>query len=273
MKLSAANIAVVAASLLALNLLCKPVAAERVDLHLVLAVDISGSIDAEEARLQHDGYVQALMHPAVLAAVHSGPLKRIAVTYIEWAGAPYQEVLADWAVIHDAESAKRFADEIARQPIDTAQWTSISAAIETGMALINQSPHRSRRRVIDISGDGANNNGPTINAVRDYAVSAGMVINGLPIINGRQSRYGMPQMPNLDRYYRECVIGGPGAFLIIANGFKDFARAIRRKMILEIAGRFPELKRRSPFKLADYHKPKGDCLDGEHWLQQHFDDY
>ncbi len=265
--------AAIASSLLALSLLCKPVAAERVDLHLVLAVDISGSIDAEEAHLQRDGYVQALTHPAVLAAIHSGALKRIAVTYMEWAGAPYQEVLADWAVIHDAESARRFADEIARQPMDTAQWTSISAAIETGMALIKRSPFQSRRRVIDISGDGANNNGDTINDMRDRAVAAGVVINGLPIINGRQSRYGMPQMPNLDRYYRECVIGGPGAFLIIANGFKDFARAIRRKMILEIAGVFPAPQPRSPIILADYHKPKGDCLDGERWLQQHFDDY
>jgi hypothetical protein len=254
-----------------------PAHAERVDLQLVLAIDISGSIDAEEARLQRDGYTQALTHPAVLAAIHSGPLKRIAVTYLEWAGDPYQSVVADWAIIDDAASAKRFADEVASQPIDRAQWTSISAAIRFASQMFKHSPHRSRRRAIDISGDGANNHGAHITAVRERAIAAGIVINGLPIINGRQSRHGLPPLPYLSAYYRECVIGGPGSFLIVANGFKDFARAIRRKLILEIAGHFPPSRpTRAPgprLILADYHKPRGDCSDGEWWLEQHFEDY
>lgn len=261
--------------------------AERVDLQLVLAVDISGSIDEDEARLQRDGYVKALTHPAVMAAIHTGALKRIAVTYVEWAGDPYQEILADWAVIHDPESAQRFADEIAAQPVDTAQWTSISAAIRFGMDMFHMSPYQSRRRVIDISGDGANNQGSPITPMRARALAAGYVINGLPIINGRPSRYGMPPLPYLDKYYKTCVIGGPGSFLIVANGFRDFARAIRRKLILEIAGRHPDpLRQNQPQRqhagapgviLADYDydydKPRGDCMDGEHWLQMHFEDY
>lgn len=259
-----------------------PAAAEKVDLGLVLAVDISGSIDADEARLQRQGYVEAINHPAVMAAIHSGYYKRIAVTYVEWAGDPYQSILADWAVIHDAASAKAFADIIANQPIDTAQWTSISGAIRFGMDMFALSPYQARRRVIDISGDGANNNGLPILPMRKRAIEAGYVINGLPIVNGKPSRFGMPQIPNLDTYYRECVIGGTGAFIIVANGFQDFARAIRRKLILEIAGRpapaapgtaaaAPRL--RPGVVHADYHAPTRDCMDGERWLQLHFDDF
>lgn len=249
-------------------------AAERVDLELVLAVDISGSIDEDEARLQRQGYVQAITHPAVMAAIHSGHHKRIAAIYIEWAGDHYQEMLADWAVIHDADSAKRFADEIARQPVDTAQWTSISGAIRFGMDMFALSPYQSRRRVIDISGDGANNNGLPVLPARETALAKGYIINGLPIVNGRPSRFGMAPIPNLDEYYRDCVIGGPGAFIIVANGFKDFARAIRRKLILEIAARpGPVPAPTGRIVLADYHKPNRDCMDGERWLEMHMDDF
>jgi hypothetical protein len=265
--------AILIASLLALALAIKPAWAERVDLQLVLAVDISGSVDSEEAKLQRDGYVQALTHPAVLAAIQSGPLKRIGVTYVEWAGDHYQEILADWAVIDGPESAQAFAGRIARQPIDTAQWTSISAVIRFGMDMFDLSPFQGSRRVIDISGDGANNNGETIIPARDRAVAKGIIINGLPIVNGRSSRYGMPQIPNLDEYYRDCVIGGPGSFLIVANGFTDFARAIRRKMILEIAGLTPPPAQAPLLQLAQFQpKKKRDCLDGERWLRQHFED-
>ncbi|MEK9752326.1 MAG: DUF1194 domain-containing protein, partial [Rhodospirillaceae bacterium] len=176
-------------------------AAEPVDLELVLAVDISGSVDEDEARLQRQGYIQALNHPAVMAAIHSGFHKRIAATYVEWAGDHYQEVLVDWMVIHDPASAKRFTEEINKHPNDTAQWTSISGAIRYAMERSRRSPHTSRRRVIDISGDGANNNGASILAVRDQAIQAGFVINGLPIVNGKPSRFGAPQIPNLDKYY------------------------------------------------------------------------
>ena len=247
--------------------------AEAVDLQLVLAVDVSGSVDADEARLQRHGYIQAITHPAVMAAIHSGFHKRIAGTYAEWAGDHYQETLADWTIVHDMESAKRFAAEIANQPIDTAQWTSISGAIRFGMDLFARSPHSSRRRVIDISGDGANNHGIPILVQRERAIRAGFVINGLPIVNGKPSRFGKPQIANLNKYYRDCVIGGTGAFIIVANGFDDFARAIRRKMILEIAGRMPPQPALVPTLIpAQYRTTERDCMDGERWLMQHFED-
>jgi hypothetical protein len=244
--------------------------AEPVDLELVLAVDISGSVDEDEARLQRQGYIQAFNHPAVMAAIQSGFHKRIAATYVEWAGGHYQETLVDWTVITDPASAKRFTDEINRQPIDTAQWTSISGAIRYGMKRFSQSPHSSRRRVIDISGDGANNNGLPILGVRDQAIQAGFVINGLPIVNGKPSRFGARQIPNLDTYYRDCVIGGTGAFIVVANGFEDFARAIRRKLILEIAGIVPPPPRFIP---AQFGGTNRDCLDGERWLMRQMDDF
>ena len=245
--------------------------AEAVDLELVLAVDISGSIDDEEAALQRQGYINAITDPKVLATIRAGRRGRVAMTYVEWAGDHHQQVIADWAVIHDQASAAAFAAEIGRRPLKVAFWTSISAAIDFAMSRLAASPHQTRRRVIDISGDGANNNGETVLPARRRVLKAGVTINGLPIINGRPSRYGMMPIPDLDRYYRECVIGGQGAFLVVANGFADFARAIRRKMILEIAGRAPApVARLVPASISG-RKP-GDCLDGEWKLQWDLED-
>lgn len=207
-----------------------------VDLELVLAVDVSGSIDDEEAALQRKGYVGALQHPEVIAAVRSGMLRRIAVTYFEWAGNGWQQNVMGWHLIEDRLSSRAFAAALAASPIGTGPWTSISSAIDYAVPLFAANRFEGTRRVIDMSGDGPNNMGRLAPAARDEAVARGIIINGLPIMNDRPNISRFP-MPNLDLYYRNCVIGGPGAFIVIANDFKDFARAIRRKLVLEIAGR------------------------------------
>ena len=214
----------------------KPVA---VDLELVLAVDVSGSVDVEEARLQREGYVAALASKEVLAAIRSGFLRRIAVTYVEWAGAGFQIRVLDWAVIDGEDSARAFASRLAAAPINTGPWTSISGAIDFALPMFAANGFDGTRRVIDISGDGANNSGFLVTEARDRAVAAGVVINGLPIVNDRVQIFGGRQIPDLDQYYAGCVIGGPGAFLVIAKDFRDFARAVRRKLIFEISGLVP----------------------------------
>jgi len=215
------------------------VAAEAVDLELILAVDVSGSIDEEEARLQRDGYVQAFRHPRIVEAIRHGPRGRIAVAYYEWAGFQHIKIIADWTLIHDAASAKAFADTLSWSLPETARRTAISQAIDYAVPYFDKNQYHGTRRVIDISGDGPNNWGRRVTEARDAAVAAGIIINGLPIINDRPSFYGSRPMPNLDLYYRNCVIGGHGAFIVVANTFKDFAAAILRKLILEIAGRTP----------------------------------
>lgn len=215
-----------------------PTAAEigrEVDLALVLAVDVSGSIDADEARLQRQGYVAAITDPEVVGAIRAGIHRRIAVTYVEWHDYGMHRVLIDWTEIADAASAKTFADRLAEQPINIGRRTSISGAIEVGMELLRASGVQPLRQVIDISGDGANNDGEPVDLARDRAVKAGVTINGLPILNDRPNRFGFPNQPDLDKYYEGCVIGGPGAFLVVAKSFETFAVAIRRKLILEIA--------------------------------------
>lgn len=239
-----------------------PATAELVDLELVLAVDISGSIDREEARLQRAGYVQALTDQQVVRTIMAGKLGRIAVTYVEWAGTHYQATVIDWTVIDGPGSATAFAEKLAEAPIHTQMWTSISGAIEYGILKLRQSANPGRRRVIDISGDGPNNDGDSVVKLRDRAVAAGIVINGLPIINDRPSPWGMIPMANLDLYYEDCVIGGNGAFLLVANSFQDFGRAIRRKLILEIAGLQPVPEPRTGIVLAS-NRERPPCNIGE----------
>lgn len=214
--------------------------AEQVDLQLVLAVDVSGSVDYEESQLQRQGYHEAFAHPRVLEAIQHGFHGRIAVTYFEWAGYGHNRIIADWMVIEDEASAAAFRAVLQGDQPRTARRTSISQAIEFGVERFEISNFESRRRVIDISGDGPNNWGRRVDLARDEAVKLGITINGLPIVNNRPSRSGRPQEPNLDLYYKDCVIGGPSAFIVVALGFADFARAVRRKLILEIAGTVPE---------------------------------
>jgi len=257
-------------ALLLVGLLAAPWAAgaqrAAVDLELVLAVDVSGSVDEEEARLQRTGYVAAFRHPEVMAAIRSGLLRRIAVTYFEWAGPQYQKLVADWMVVEDEASANRLADRLADAPIGTAAWTSISGAIDFGMRLLASGAYEGTRRVIDISGDGANNQGLPVSDLRDRAVAAGIVINGLPIVNNKPSRFGFPADPDLDLYFTHCVIGGPGAFIVVAEDFNAFAAAIRRKLVMEIAAQ-PPGARIVPASATAY---APGCDIGERRFQQYF---
>lgn len=208
-----------------------------VDLELIIAVDVSGSIDAEEAQLQRDGYVGAFNDPEVIDAITRGMLGRIAITYVEWAGIHHSKTVVDWMIIDGEDSAKAFAANVAKAPLETALWTSISKAIEYTLPKFDGNGVEGTRRVIDISGDGPNNQGGLVTAVRDRAVAAGVTINGLPIVNNKPSPWGWPPLPDLDLYYKHCVIGGSGAFYVVANTFADFARAVRKKLLLEIAER------------------------------------
>jgi hypothetical protein len=206
-----------------------------VDLELVLAVDVSLSVDEEEAALQRKGYVEAFGAPEIIAAIRAGTLGRIAVTYFEWAGIDWHIPIQGWTVIETEADARAFADRLAAAPIHSGPWTSISSAIDHAVRLFDGNGIEGTRRVIDISGDGENNIGRPVTEARDDAVARGIAINGLAIINDRKT-LSYPPMPNLDLYYRHCVIGGPGAFVIVAGDFAAFAQAIRRKLVLEIAG-------------------------------------
>jgi Protein of unknown function (DUF1194) len=243
-----------------------------VDLELVIAVDVSGSIDPEEAKLQRNGYVGAFSDKEVIGAITGGMLGKIAVTYVEWAGIHYSRTIVDWTVIDSEASALAFAERVARTPIQTELWTSISMAIEYALPRFVNNGIEGTRRVIDISGDGPNNQGGLVTGFRDKAVAAGVTINGLPIVNEKPSPWGWPPLPGLDMYYANCVIGGSGAFYVVANTFTDFARAVRKKLLLEIAGRQPyENGRERIFKAAANEPARNPppCDIGErrvHWL-------
>lgn len=210
-----------------------------VDLQLVLAVDVSGSMDLEEAALQRTGYVSAFRHSSIIDAIKHGRLGRIAVTYLEWGAYGNVHHVIDWTLIQDKASAENFANTLQNSARLRASRTSISGAIDMATALLVSSDYKGKRRVIDISGDGANNAGDLVTWARDRTVAKGITINGLPILNDRESPMGNKQIAGLDLYYRDCVIGGPRSFYIAANSFKDFARAVLRKLVLEIADRQP----------------------------------
>ncbi|HJO73649.1 MAG TPA: DUF1194 domain-containing protein [Rhodospirillales bacterium] len=212
---------------------------QAVDLELALAVDTSWSVDTGEAMLQRKGYVDAFRHPSVIQAIENGRLGRIAVAYVEWSSANNLLVVADWTVIEDRESAYKFANKLVQKPPGNAPGTSISGAIDYSVPLIQANGFDGKRRVIDISGDGPNNSGDLVVAARERAVKAGMTINGLPILDKGDNKLSYFNIPDLDLYYQNCVIGGPGAFVVVANTILDFAHAVRRKLILEIAGLTP----------------------------------
>jgi hypothetical protein len=209
-------------------------AAEEVDLLLVLAADISHSMQPADLRMQRAGYVAALREREVVEAIRSGPLGAIAVTYLEWSAAEDQRILAPWTRIADAEGAGRLAGMLAAAPHRVGSWTSISGAIAAARRLVRAAPFAADRAVIDVSGDGENNNGDPVQAERDRAVAEGIVINGLPILRAPTPA---GDRPALEAHYRDWVIGGPGAFALPAEGFASFAAAIRRKLVLEIAAR------------------------------------
>lgn len=210
--------------------------AEDVDLELVLAVDVSTSIDDGEFALQRKGYAQAFMSPEVIAAIRSGAHGRIAVAYVEWAAADAQKLVVPWTVLSDAESGTLFSEEILAAPRSFRGWTSISGAIDFAMQVFAESPHAGARRVIDVSGDGINNSGRPAENARDDALAKGVTINGVVIMNDVPTPMAYWRTePPLDEFYRERVIGGPGAFVMIVEDFTTFEHAIRNKLLREIA--------------------------------------
>jgi len=210
--------------------------AAPVDLMLVLAVDVSDSIDVAEGRLQRQGYIDALQRPEIIEAIKSGQYGRIAVAYFEWADVAEQTLIVDWMVIADMESATAFGKKLSAATLVGGHFTSISAAINYALELLRKAPHESDRKVIDISGDGRNNDGPPLANARSAAKTYDVTINGLPIDNERSRIAGDMQPGQLAQYYREEVISGPNAFIVVAKDFADFERAISRKLLREIAG-------------------------------------
>src|SRR5262249_23620249 len=212
--------------------------AEAVDLLLVFAADVSRSVDQPKFQLQRDGYAAAITNPRVLDAIRSGPHRQIAVCFIEWSGAGAQKLLIDWTVIRDSASAQQFASQLVEAPRSFADRTSISGGIEFAMQQLARAPFESPRRTIDVSGDGTNNAGRDVRLARDEAVGKGITINGLVILSDRPLSWNAEHTNppgGLDNYYRENVIGGAGAFVMVAENFNSFGQAIINKMIAEIA--------------------------------------
>jgi hypothetical protein len=215
-------------------------AAEAVDLELVIATDVSRSVNAEEALLQREGVAQAFRSADVIRAIERGGIGKIAVAYVDWSTEYINRVVVDWQVIGDSETATFFAHSLLQAPPTWGQRTSISSVILLGSKLIEENEIEGTRRVIDISGDGPNNFGLSLAPVRDETIAKGIVVNGLPIIVEGAEFAGRGFFPDVDKYYQRCVIGGTGAFLVVARGFDDFAAAIRRKLVLEISSLTPE---------------------------------
>jgi hypothetical protein len=231
-----------------------------VDVELVLAVDVSYSMDMDELAIQREGYAQAIISKEFLQALKSGPNGKIAVTYFEWAASTDQKIIIPWRLIDGPETADAVANEIMKTPIRRASRTSISGAINFAMPLFEENNYRGLRRVIDISGDGPNNNGMPVTTARDAALERGIIINGLPIMV-KEPSYSTMDIDNLDYYYEDCVIGGPGSFVVSIKDREKFKEAIRTKLLLEVAGRQPE---RAVVPAATQTKePRVNCLIGE----------
>jgi uncharacterized protein DUF1194 len=235
----------------------------NVDVELVIAVDVSYSMDPDEQALQREGYIMGLTSPEFLNALRQGMHGKIAITYFEWAGATDQRVVVPWRLVDGPATAKAFADEIAQAPYRRAYRTSISGALRFAQPLFEGSGFRGLRRVIDVSGDGANNQGVPVTLTRDEALERGITINGLPILLKRPSAATM-DIENLDIYYEDCVIGGPGSFVIPIRERDQFREATRTKLVLEIAGRQPP-PRVIP---AAASAPRISCLIGERMWQE-----
>ncbi len=213
-------------------------AAETVDLLLVLAADVSRSVDQEKFQLQRDGYAAAISDPRVLDAIRSGVNGRIGVLFEEWSGVGSQKTLIDWTIIDGAKTAQAFGDQLLELPRSFADRTSISGGIDFAMDQLARAPYETKRRTIDVSGDGTNNAGRDVVAARNEALAQGVTINGLVILSEHPLSWN-PEHTNppggLASYYREHVIGGPGAFVMEAKDFNSFGQAIINKMVAEIA--------------------------------------
>jgi Protein of unknown function (DUF1194) len=213
-------------------------AAEQVDLLLVLASDVSRSVDHPKFLLQRQGYAAAISNPRVMAAMTSGPHRRIAVCFVEWAGFTSQKVVIDWTLIGDEASARVFSDQLLEASRSFADRTSISGALYFALRQLERAPYEADRRAIDVSGDGTNNSGPEVTSARDEVLSKGVTINGLVILTPEPGP-GLSEHTNpaggIEKYYHDNVIGGPGAFVVVAEDHNSFGQAIVKKLIAEIA--------------------------------------
>ena len=213
-------------------------AAEEVDLLLVLASDVSRSVDHPKFLLQRDGYAAAVSSPMVIDAIKSGPNGKIAVSFIEWSGYGAQKVVVDWTVLDSTASGRRFGDQIVEAPRSFADRTSIAGGIDFAVAQLERSPYTAVRRTIDVSGDGTNNAGRDVRLARDEALAKGIAINGLVILSDRSVPWNAEHTNppgGLEKYYQDNVKGGPGSFVMVAEDFQSFGKAIIKKMIAEIA--------------------------------------
>lgn len=204
----------------------------EVDLALVIAVDVSASMDQDEQELQREGYAEAFRSPLVQAAIREGAIGRIAVAYMEWSGAADQWIVLPWTVLDNPEGILSFADRISHLALRRSSLTSISGALDRAASLFDSGSLKAARRVIDVSGDGPNNDGRAVETARDETVAKGIIINGLPIM---LKQPGYDDLPDLDRYYRDCVIGGPGAFVEPARDRAQFQDAIKMKILREVS--------------------------------------
>jgi hypothetical protein len=229
------TLAMAAAALLAL---ASAGAAEQVDLLLVLASDVSRSVDHPKFLLQREGYAAAISDPHVLDAIRSGPHQRIALCFVEWSGFGAQKLVIDWSLIDGPGPARKFGDQLLELPRSFADRTSISGGIEFAIAQLEHAPYEAPRRTIDVSGDGTNNAGRDVKLARDETLAKGIVINGLVILSDRPVPWNAEHTNppgGLEKYYQDNVVGGPGAFVLVAENFHSFGRAMIKKLIAEIA--------------------------------------
>jgi hypothetical protein len=213
-------------------------AAEHVDLLLVLSSDVSRSVDHPKFLLQREGYAAAISDPLVIEAIKSGPHQRIAVCFVEWSGFGAQKLVIDWTMIDSPGAARKFGDQLLELPRAFADRTSISGGIEFATTQLERAPFEGSRRTIDVSGDGTNNAGRDVKLARDETIAKGIVINGLVILSDRPVPWNAEHTNppgGLEKYYQDNVIGGPGAFVLVAENFNSFGRAIIKKLIAEIA--------------------------------------
>ncbi|POF28897.1 DUF1194 domain-containing protein [Roseibium marinum] len=241
-------------------------AGEQVDVALVLAVDVSRSMSPEELLIQRKGYAVAVSSPDVVRAIELGAYGRIAMMMFEWANDGHAREIVEWSVIENQADALGFAEKILADSTYGQRRTSISGAIRHAASLLREATYSADRRVIDISGDGPNNQGTPVTLARDAAVESGLVINGLPLMTKGGVGFQF-NIPDLDEYYRRCVIGGPASFVIPVNDWAQFPEAVRRKLILEIGGLMPpEVPKIIPAQIT-FGEPY-DCLVGERiWRQ------
>jgi hypothetical protein len=235
-----------------------------VDVELIIAVDVSWSMDPEEQFLQRQGYIDALRSPQVISAIQKGITGKIALTYVEWAGTESQSVIVPWTVIDGEQSVEAFIKELKAKSAQRLMRTSISGALDFSAKLFINNGFAGLRQIIDVSGDGSNNDGRPVNLARDDALAANITINGLPIILERPNSI-YRDVDRLDHYYEDCVIGGPGSFLVPINSRMQFTEATKTKLILEIAGysQYKQAMVENALQLVATNRARMTCLEGE----------